>query len=229
MRPSASLSLRRYGAARGSHRHDHFQVLVGLDGELALEVEGRAHRIGAGQGWVVGPGERHDFEASGGSRCLVLDTADAAWAERGPAPRQVAQTLALGRFLAQALQLRHALATAVGPQLLLEAWDGAQAPSTARPRRAIDWAALAAWLRARWQQPLEVADLAAHCGLGVSQFAQRCRAELGMGAMQWLRLQRLQQARCWRAAGMPVAEVARRCGYRSPSALTAALRRSGGP
>ena len=32
-----------------------------------------------------------------------------------------------------------------------------------------------------------------------------------------------------RAQGLPVAEVARRCGYRSPSALTAALRKQGEP
>ena len=38
-------------------------------------------------------------------------------------------------------------------------------------------------------------------------------------------LQRLAQARIWRAAGMGVADTARRAGYRSPSALTAALRR----
>jgi quercetin dioxygenase-like cupin family protein len=76
--PSSShlhgLSLRRYGASRGSHAHEHFQVLVGLDGVLDLEIEGRGRRIGAGEGWVVTPGDRHDFESRAGSRCLVLNT-----------------------------------------------------------------------------------------------------------------------------------------------------------
>jgi len=40
-----------------------------------------------------------------------------------------------------------------------------------------------------------------------------------------VRAHRLAAARRLRSAGMPVAEVARRCGYRSPSALTAALKR----
>jgi transcriptional regulator GlxA family with amidase domain len=44
--------------------------------------------------------------------------------------------------------------------------------------------------------------------------------------MAWLRSHRLAQARLLRGTGMPVAEVARRTGYRSPSAMTAALRRS---
>jgi AraC-like DNA-binding protein len=43
--------------------------------------------------------------------------------------------------------------------------------------------------------------------------------------MHWLRQQKLARARQLRALGLPVAEVARRTGYRSPSALTAALRR----
>lgn len=48
----------------------------------------------------------------------------------------------------------------------------------------------------------------------------------GMGAMAWLRGLRLAQARVLRSTGMAVAEVALRTGYRSPSALTAALRRA---
>jgi len=46
--------------------------------------------------------------------------------------------------------------------------------------------------------------------------------------MAWLRGQRLAQARLLRGGGMAVAEVAQRTGYRSPSALTAALRRQAG-
>jgi transcriptional regulator GlxA family with amidase domain len=48
-----------------------------------------------------------------------------------------------------------------------------------------------------------------------------------MGPLEWLRLQRLTRARQLRDAGLAVKDVARRTGYRSPSALTAALRRSG--
>jgi AraC-like DNA-binding protein len=74
-------------------------------------------------------------------------------------------------------------------------------------------------------QPITVADLAQRVHLSPSQFALRCHEAQGMPAMQWLRAQRLARARQLRAMGMPVADVARRTGYRSPSALTAALRR----
>ncbi|GAA4358035.1 hypothetical protein GCM10023165_52580 [Variovorax defluvii] len=220
------LSLRHYGASRGSHAHGHFQVLVGLEGVLELEVEGRGLRLGTGEGHVVAPGDRHDFESRGGSRCLVLDTPLALWtpfAGQGPhAPR----LLPLARYLAECLAspAPSPLALHHAPALLLEAWG----PARPRPRgRAIAWAALAAWAQARWHQPLGIADLAAFACLSPSQFAQRCREEQGMSPMHWLRAQRLLQARQLRSSGLSVAEVARRTGYRSPSALTAALRRDG--
>jgi AraC-like DNA-binding protein len=224
--PALGLSLRRYGASRGSHAHAHFQVLVGLDGALDLEIEGRGRRIGAGDGWIVAPGDRHDFEAGDGSRCLVLDTDQALWARcagRLPAGESMQ---ALSHFLAHCLAQPSppTLALHHAPALLLEAWG---APAPLARGRAIDWTALAAWARLRWHRPLAVADLAAVACLSPGQFAQRCRDEQGMSAMHWLRSQRLAQARHLRDMGLGVAETARRTGYRSPSALTAALRRQG--
>jgi|GEM_PF-1904281 len=36
-----SLSVRVYGNSHGSHDHPHFQILLGLEGALELEVDGR--------------------------------------------------------------------------------------------------------------------------------------------------------------------------------------------
>jgi AraC-like DNA-binding protein len=220
------LSLRAYGASRGSHAHDHFQVLIGLAGVLELEVEGRGARVSVGEAQVVVPGDRHDFESRSGSRCLVLDTRHPMWsrcAERAPADASRLQALA--QFLALCAQHPESSVMALqhGPVLLLEAW-GAAAPVPSRSRP-IDWTALAGWARGHWHEPLGVADLARMVCLSPSQFAQRCRDEQGVSAMQWLRMLRLAHARELRLGGMGVAETARRTGYRSPSALTAALRR----
>ena len=228
MHTTHELSLRNYGPSHGSHAHDHFQVLVGLDGVLEIEVEGRGAGIGAGQAQVVAPGDRHDFEARGhGSVCLVLDTTHAPWArcaERAPA--DVPQLHALVRYLAHCMKQpqQSALALQHGPALLLEAWSPAPSMPDTRRRR-IDWQALEAWARARWHAPLTVSDLAEVACLSASQFAQRCRDEQGVSAMHWLRMLRLAHARELRLGGLGVAETARRTGYRSPSALTAALRR----
>lgn len=222
------LALRDYNASHGSHAHDHFQVLIGLEGVLDIEVEGRGAGIGMGDAQVVAPGERHDFQARGPhSRCLVLDTAHAGWARCAErAPLHAPQLHTLARYLAQCLQQPHASALALlhGPALLMEAWRPAPANADSR-RRHIDWTVLADWARARWHMPLSVADLAEVACLSPSQFAQRCRDEQGMGAMQWLRALRLAHARELRLGGLSVAQTARRTGYRSPSALTAALRR----
>ncbi len=217
------LSVRAYGASHGSHDHDHFQILIGLDGVLELEVAGHGRRIAAGDGCVVLPGERHDFEARTGARCLVLDSHARGWAHATAVP--TATTHALARYLAEACAQDLPRAQTLGPALLLESWLPLQTPS-ARPRRAIDWRALADWARERWMhEAIEVADLAARVHLSPAQFAARCHDEHGQSTQQWLRTLQLDHAEALRAQGASVAEAARRSGYRSPSALTAALRR----
>jgi AraC-like DNA-binding protein len=95
-------------------------------------------------------------------------------------------------------------------------------------RRAIDWAALTTWAQAHGHEALQVGDLASRVHLSAAQFTARCREDLGQSPMAWLRELRLAEARRFRSQGLPVAEVARRAGYRSPSALTAALRKQAG-
>lgn len=225
MQAPEHLSLRTYGASHGSHSHDHFQALIGLEGVLDLEVEGRGQRIGAGDAFLVAPGDRHDFESAGGSRCLVLDTRLDLWSLCAPSPARAAQIPPLASYLAQALLHNQPLAALHGPSLLLEAWKQPGGPQAHKQRRRIDWPALAAWTQARLHEPLTVADLAARVHLSPSQFALRCQEAQGTSVMQWLRRQRLDRARLLRDSGLPVAQVAQRTGYRSPSALTAALRR----
>jgi AraC-like DNA-binding protein len=218
-----SLTLRVYGATHGSHSHEHHQMLVGLEGVLDLEVEGRGQRIGAGDALLVPAGERHDFESVAGSRCLVLDSASPLWARCGVRPQRPQQVTALANYLADAI--RQPLAVAYAPFLLLDAW---RSPGPLqRARRAIDWPALTAWVHSRIDQHVGVSELASRVHLSASQFALRCHEAQGMGPLDWLRLQRLTRARQLRDDGVPVHEVARRTGYRSPSALTAALRKAG--
>ena len=229
---AGSLSLRQYGASPGSHSHAHFQILLGLTGALELEIEGRGLRVGPGGGCVIAPGHRHDFASARGSLCLVLDSTHPDWARSAHHPAPPAPALQLARYLATAVRHGQPLAQAHGPALLREAWlaagqtDAPPAASAAR-RRPIDWTALEHWAAQQWHTPLTVADLARRVHLSESQFAARCRSDQGVSAMAWLRGLRLEQARLLRGSGLAVADVARRTGYRSPSALTAALRRAG--
>ena len=219
------LSLRAYGASPGSHSHPWHQLLVGLEGQLELEIEGRGQRIAPGDALLVAPGHRHDFESRRGSRCLVLDSDETLWTQCAPQPQRPQVVHALAQYLAQALAGGPSLAALHGPALLLEAWR--PLPARERARRRIDWPALAAWVQARLHAPVSVAELAQRACLSPSQLALRCHEANGVGPQEWLQLQRLARARQLRDGGMAVQEVARRTGYRSPSALTAALRRSG--
>lgn len=218
-----SLAVRRYGAAHGSHAHDHFQILFGLEGTLALEVDGRGRRISAGEACVIPPGERHDFEALGAARCLVLDSGERAWQQHlGNTVPAAASSLI--SYLAEACEAGWPRARLLGPSLLLEAW-APEVRARTPLRRAIDWPALTAWAQAECHREISVVELAGQVHLSPAQFTSRCREALGLSPMAWLRELRLGQALTLRQRGLGVAEVARRSGYRSPSALTAALRR----
>ena len=217
------LSVRSYGASHGSHDHDHFQILVGLDGTLELEVNGHGRRIAAGDGCVVPPGERHDFEARSGASCLVLDSHASAWGRVACAPQPAVQALA--QYLARACSESLPRAQQLGPTLLLEAWGPRNVRLPQRARRTIDWDSLAHWALARGPGTT-VAELATRAHLSAAQLAARCLTEQGRSTQQWLRELRLTRARVWLEQGLSVAETARRSGYRSPSALTAAQRRA---
>lgn len=226
MTPAASIALnvRHYGAAPGSHAHVHAQVLWSLHGALELEIEGRGLLLPAGQAVLLQPGQRHDFLGRGGNRCLVLDTTDPQWSGRPARPDHPEATHHLAAYCAHALAGPDTPPAELLAMLLARAWSRAERPS--RPRRGVDWDALSRWTLANLHRPLTASDLATRALLGDSQFRARCRDELGCSPMQWVRSLRLERLRALRDAGMGVAEAARRAGYASPSASTAALRRS---
>lgn len=221
--PHSALSVRHYGNAPGGHAHDHFQVLWPLEGCLELEVEGRGVALEVGDGLLVRPGDRHDFESRLGSVCLVLDTDESLWQHRPERPLFARSSSQMAAFVAVALQEQLPLALESGAQLLAQSWGAAPAPRGLRRR--IDWKHLTAWALQRLHQRLLAADLADHVHLSESQFRARCLEELCITPMQWLRQLRLRRALELRAAGMPVADICLQVGYESASALTAALRR----
>ena len=217
------LHLRSYGAAPGSHSHAHYQVLWGWQGAMEIEIEGRGARIDAGRVAVIGPGERHDFSAPRGARCFVIDCDDAALEPYAGAVLACESSLG---YLMQYLDAAPDMPPAA-TELMLHSLTRASAARQATGARPIRWDALDAWIDAHLAEPIDVERLAAQVHLSASQFAARCVRERGIAPLALVRGRRLAAARRWRDAGASVADTAARCGYRSPSALTAALRRSG--
>ena len=216
-------SIRTYGPSPGSHAHEHFQVLWGLEGSLELEVEGKGALVGSGQGLVISPDDKHDFESLHGSRCLILDSPDLGWSSRDCLPLFAKATNLLAQYIAEAIEQEISFDAGQAAFLLAQSWGAANKIS--RVRRAIDWRELSLWIKDHLSRPLSVEGIAERACLSESQFRFRCVEALGCSPMQWIRRLRLEQAERLRLQGMSVAEVANQTGYDSPSALTAALRR----
>ena len=221
MKPNSNLSVRKYGQAPGGHMHDHFQVIWPLNGCLELEIEGKGVALQVGDGLIVRPGDRHDFESRDGSRCLVLDSSQAVWQYRTARPTFAKSASQMAAFLAVALEEKLPLAIESGEHLLAQSWG--LCPAAGKVRRTVDWKTLTDWTNAHLHEKLRAADLAGLAHLSESQFRARCIEELGLTPMQWLRQLRLTKAQFLREAGIPVAVISARVGYETPSALTAAM------
>jgi AraC-like DNA-binding protein len=201
--------------------HDHFQVIWPLHGCLELEIEGKGITLQVGDGLIVRPGDRHDFESRDGSSCLVLDSSQAVWNHRTVRPSFAKSASQMAAFLAVALEEKLPLAIESGEQLLAQSW-GASA-TAGKVRRTVDWKNLASWTNTHLHQKLRAADLAGLAHLSESQFRARCIEEMGLTPMQWIRQLRLTKAQLLREAGISVAVISARVGYETPSALTAAM------
>lgn len=180
-----SVSLRRYGAIEASDLHDFHQVVLGLDGAMTMAVNGVAQEIDAGSAWLIPAGARHDYAGVGENRQLVLDLPVASLA----VPERLfdrARAVNVDASLARLAQ-RIAEHAAGGAQLdgfntRRFHWDAAarlgaalvaDVGTTAGTFAAgLDFARIDRWLRAHLSEPLRIADLAAHCGVGMRRFHQ---------------------------------------------------------
>ena len=81
-------------------------------------------------------------------------------------------------------------------------------------------------MRATLEQPLPLAELARQLGTSPRTLTRRCKARIGQTPGQFYRHIRLSAARQMVEAGpASVTEIALRCGYEDPTALTRAFRR----
>lgn len=198
-------SLRRYSTAQSAHSHTHAQVLFGLQGGLALELDGHAAWVDATCGLLVPAGCSHAFVAPHGAQVWVIDAPDGPGLTR---PRAFA------------------LAPGWSPHCSLEdALDWARAGARALPRRHLEEAVLARAVAERLHEDWPVMRLAGVFALSVAQFHARWRALTGQTPQAWLRQRRLAQARALLRQGRNVESTALAVGYASPSALLHALRR----
>ena len=253
---SPALSLRRYGAVSACDVHGFHQLVLGVDGAMEMAVDGVGHRIDARHAWLVPAGSRHEYSGIGRNRQLVLDVpcASLALPERlfsRALPLTMSDALAgvvhdaasrASRIEAalQAKGLHDAIANdAANEARELQharrlAWDTAARLAAALgesmgidvPVSKVDYARVDKWLRAHLSEPLRVADLAAHCGLGQRRFHQLFDEAFGTTPHRYLQRLRLDTALMLLGdSRRTLIDVALTVGFADQSAFTHAFTR----
>lgn len=226
--PSLDLAIRSYPAQPSADRHAFAQLVLPLDGEVRLEIEGREGRLDPLHGALVVPGAWHSQYSHVPNRSLIVDidraALDHAGFERlrerpftpiGAATRKLVEYMGL---VAGQGAARPALLAGWVPLLL-----DTLALDAPRPRSRL--AALLAEIEARPERAWSLDAMARFAGLGVSRLHELFRAELDASPHAWLLDKRVELA-CRQLAGseLAIAEVALRNGFSDQSALTRAMR-----
>jgi AraC-like DNA-binding protein len=207
----ATWAIRFYSGERMKHEHDYAQIMFALEGRMELEIGGRSAFADSSCGIVIPAGVSHGFEAVRGARMLVIDASSH---ESISQMRRFAVTPAcrqLTGFGNVAQQLTAILHT---PKILV--------------RRGIDIAILDRAIDRSLHESWSTARMAALFFLSPQRFHHRLLELTGVTPQTYLRRRRLELAMRLLARGMPLETAALQVGYRSPSALTFALRRDFG-
>lgn len=200
--------VRRYSGDYPAHEHAHAQVLIGLQGLLQLEVDGRATFVDAACGVVVPAGSRHAYLAARPAQVLVLDC---------PAGRSVSRLRRFGTDLLWTSRLAQLSQGDILDQL-------AQRP-TVQARRGLDVGALAGRIDAELARAWCVAGLAALCHMSPSRFRARFAELTGVSPLHFVRQRRLAEAARLLSRGWTLEAAALHVGYAGATALSFALRR----
>ena len=102
-----------------------------------------------------------------------------------------------------------------------ESGTGGGAPTA---RSQLVTAALAI-MRENIEEPLTISKIALRLGIGIRKLGQLCQSELGAGPQKvYCRIRLLSAQRYVEQTGLSIFEIALRCGYENPSAMTRAFR-----
>lgn len=226
-----ALSLRRYGAGGAPHRHDHVQVVIGVHGQIDLEVEGRGGRVDNGLAAFIAPGSPHAQSGNGHNQFLVLDCTLADMGDDAverlrrqtflPVPAAVRRLVEFVQLASPASQVPETVIRHCAP-LLIDALAAERRPTSRLDPllRRIEATPGEAWPAAR---------MAVEAGLSVSRLHAVFRAEHDRTPQAWLsdlRLRAVQEALA--GTTTPIAQLALDAGYSDQTALTRALRRATG-
>lgn len=213
-RPRLGSVERRYPPDCLSDTHDHHQLLVGLDGRLDVEIEGRGAAVAPGGVCLIPAAATHHYLGlDADNRCRVLDL---------PVGEPAYDALFAGiRFLRLA------------PEAARRLDDGAllarlgAAPPWRGPR--LNMARLTRRVQADPAAPWDLARLAEVSRLSERQLRRSLSALTGLTPWQWLTRQRLARAARLLAEGeASITEIALACGFADGAQFSRHFRRCWG-
>ncbi|MBD3656402.1 MULTISPECIES: helix-turn-helix transcriptional regulator [Marinobacter] len=232
--------------ASHQHRHEHHQIVIGVQGEADLNVEGAGSHLDTWRACLVPTEARHDYCGDRQNHVLVinldpyipaLNTPEHADYERLAPMFERPRTLALDSRLQGLVQfaagefdrsprndgLKRHLAAGILHCMAERLHDGQPAASG---RNSISPDAIRRYILAHLHRKITVNDLAGLACLSVSRFHELFRKVTGVTPHQFLLQTRLEQAaHLLSATSLSVAEISYRTGFSSQSALTNALRK----
>ncbi len=227
------------------HRHEHHQIVVGVQGKADLSIDGTGARLDTWKACLVPTEARHDYCGDNQNHVLVIDLDPRSPAFSSATHSDYEQlaplferprTLNLDNRLQTLVQfaagefdrapgndgLKHHLAASI-LHSMAERVHGAREVGG---RNTISPEAIRRYVAENLHRKITVQDMAEVACLSVSRFHDLFREVTGITPHQFLLQSRLEQAAHYlTCTALPISEVSYRTGFSSQSALTNALRK----
>jgi len=224
------VNLRSYGQARESDRHEFTQLVLPMNGQVALQIDGKRGRVDPGVGAVIAPGLWHSQHSSVPNNSIILDvdstTIGLEFWERlfdrpfmpiGPAARKLIEYMGL---MTKQKSATPSVIHGWTPLLLDTLVLGTPQPSSRLT-------SLLVRVQADPGLPWSTESMAECASLSVSRLHAIFRFELQTSPHAWLLQQRINHAcELLDFSGDSIAEIALAAGFSDQSALTRAMRDS---
>lgn len=218
-----SLELRSFSQELKAHQHDFHQLVLPVQGQLEMTLEGRDGCATESCLALVSAGVRHGFAAPT-DNCFVIADIPTAWMqglESWPAFQTLDEPLRqYVRFLyAQLTQHGGGAAERHMLMLLLQLLQQRQQGAEALPDQRMQ--AVRSYIDEHFAKPLTLTQLSAVAHLSVRQLSSRFRQSEGQTPLQYLTQVRMQRAQ-WllQSTRLPVQQVADAVGYTNLAAFS---------
>jgi AraC-like DNA-binding protein len=223
-----TIHLRSYSQDLQEHRHDYHQLVLPVNGSLAMNIDGQEGKVSADQIAVVAAGRNHGF-ASTDENCFVVADVPASLApDLERLPMYITLDAALMDFVSflhrEKLQNTGNRSSERQMLLLLIQLLQERYGDTLRLDKRVE--AARSYLDQNFYRPISLAQLATLANLSPRRLSELFRLQMGMTPNQYLLEKRMQIA--WQlleAGHTSIQQVAERVGFGSLSAFSDRFRR----